>query len=63
MASDRDDTLKNAEKHIKAGRLDVLSQVRYILTLDSDTQLPRGSAAGMVGAIAHPLNQAIMDSS
>ena len=33
----------------------------YILTLDSDTQLPRGSAARMVGAIAHPLNQAIID--
>lgn len=46
---------------IKAGRLDMLSEVRYILTLDSDTQLPRGSAAAMVGAIAHPLNQAIID--
>jgi hypothetical protein len=46
---------------IKAGRLDVLSEIRYILTLDSDTQLPRGSAAQMVGAIAHPLNQAIID--
>ncbi len=46
---------------IKAGRLDVLPQARYILTLDSDTQLPRGSAARMVGAIAHPLNRAIID--
>lgn len=46
---------------IKAGRLEALSQVRYVLTLDSDTQLPRGSAAKMVGAIAHPLNQAVID--
>ncbi len=46
---------------IKAGRLDVLPQVRYILTLDSDTKLPGGSAAAMAGAIAHPLNQAIID--
>jgi hypothetical protein len=46
---------------IKAGRLDALQTVRYILTLDSDTQLPAGSAARMVGAIAHPLNQAIID--
>ncbi len=46
---------------IKAGGLDALRGVRYILTLDSDTQLPRGSAARMVGAIAHPLNQAIID--
>ncbi|HWG20641.1 MAG TPA: glucoamylase family protein [Terracidiphilus sp.] len=45
----------------KAGRLDVLPGIRYILTLDSDTQLPRGTAARMVGAIAHPLNQAIID--
>ena len=46
---------------MRAGRLDLLPTVRYILTLDSDTQLPRGSAAAMVGAIAHPLNQAIID--
>jgi hypothetical protein len=46
---------------IKAGRLDALKNIRYILTLDSDTQLPRGSAAHLIGAIAHPLNQAIID--
>ena len=34
--------------------------IRYILTLDSDTQLPRG-AARMIGALAHPLNQAVID--
>ena len=46
---------------MKTGRLDILPMVRYILTLDSDTKLPGGSAAAMVGAIAHPLNQAIID--
>src|SRR5664279_1324775 len=46
---------------IKAGRLEALQKVRYILTLDSDTQVPRGAAARMVGAIAHPLNRAIID--
>ncbi len=46
---------------IKAGRVDVLRAVRYILTLDSDTQLPHGTAAGLAGAIAHPLNQAVID--
>ncbi|MGA2651786.1 MAG: glucoamylase family protein [Terracidiphilus sp.] len=45
---------------IKAGRVDALSAVRYVLTLDSDTQLPRGSAARLVGAIAHPLHQAVI---
>jgi len=46
---------------IKAGRTDVLRQVRYVLTLDADTQLPRGAAAQLTGTIAHPLNQAILD--
>ena len=46
---------------IKAGNLDALLTCRYILTLDTDTQLPRGAAARLIGAIAHPLNQAIVD--
>jgi len=45
---------------IKAGPIDALMQARYVLTLDSDSQLPRGTAARMVGAIAHPLHQAII---
>jgi cyclic beta-1,2-glucan synthetase len=32
--------------------------VRYVVTLDSDTRLPRGAVARLVGTIAHPLNQA-----
>ena len=46
---------------IKAGNLEPLGRVRYVLTLDSDTQLPRGSAVKLIGAIAHPLNQAVID--
>jgi len=46
---------------VKVGNLDVLKRVRYIITLDSDTQLPRGVANSMIGAMAHPLNQAIID--
>jgi hypothetical protein len=46
---------------IKAGPTDILTKIRYVITLDSDTQLPRGTAARMIGAIAHPLNQAIVD--
>jgi hypothetical protein len=45
---------------IKAGHLNALSRIRYVLTLDADTQLPRGAAARLVGAIAHPLNQAVV---
>jgi cyclic beta-1,2-glucan synthetase len=45
---------------IKAGPLDTVKGTRYVITLDSDTQLPRGTAARMVGTLAHPLNQAII---
>jgi hypothetical protein len=46
----------------KVGDLSVLPKIRYVLTLDSDTQLPRGSAHKLIGAMAHPLCQAIIDS-
>ncbi|HVN92138.1 MAG TPA: glucoamylase family protein [Terracidiphilus sp.] len=46
---------------IKIGPMEALRNIRFILTLDSDTQLPRGTAARLIGAIAHPLNQAIVD--
>ncbi len=36
-------------------------RVRYVITLDSDTRLPRGVARRLVGAIAHPLNRAVFD--
>jgi hypothetical protein len=46
---------------VKVGNLDVLRTVRYVITLDSDTQLPRGTAHAMVGAMTHPLNRAVID--
>ena len=46
---------------VKIGDLSILSRVRFVITLDSDTELPRGSAHRMVGTLAHPLNQAIID--
>ena len=38
-----------------------LSHVVYVITLDSDTVLPRGGAALLVGAMAHPVNRAVYD--
>ena len=35
--------------------------VRYVITLDSDTRLPRGAAKRLVGKIAHPLNRPTFD--
>ena len=44
-----------------AGETTVLSNVKYVITLDTDTQLARGSARQFVGAMAHPLNRARYD--
>ncbi len=46
---------------VKTGPLELLDQMRYVITLDSDTQLPRGAAGRMVGTMAHPLNRAIVE--
>ncbi len=46
---------------VKAGDLTRLPKIRYVLTLDSDTQLPRGSAQQMIGAMGHPLNRPLID--
>ncbi len=35
--------------------------VRYVITLDADTRLPRTTAYRLVGAMAHPLNQPRFD--
>ncbi len=43
------------------GNTGVLSNVKYVITLDTDTQLPRDSAWQFVGAMAHPLNRARYD--
>ncbi len=46
---------------VKTGDVSLLSGIRYVITLDLDTQLPPGSAHRMVGALAHPLNGAVID--
>jgi cyclic beta-1,2-glucan synthetase len=43
------------------GETGILSNVKYVITLDTDTQLPRDSAWQLVGAMAHPLNRARYD--
>ncbi len=43
------------------GETAVLSSVQYVITLDTDTQLPRDAAWQFVGTMAHPLNRARYD--
>ncbi len=39
----------------------VPSGVRYVITLDADTRLPRGAAKRLIGKMAHPLNRPRLD--
>ena len=41
----------------------LLRGVRYVITLDADTQLPRGAARKLVATIAHPMNRPHLDAS
>jgi cellobiose phosphorylase len=43
------------------GDASILPSIKYIITLDTDTQLPRDAARTLVGNIAHPLNRPVYD--
>ena len=43
------------------GDLQALPRVQYVITLDTDTQLPRDVAMQCIGAIDHPLNHPVFD--
>jgi len=38
-----------------------LREVKYVITLDADTRMPRNAARELVGVIAHPLNRPVYD--
>ncbi len=44
-----------------SGETDVLRSVKYVITLDSDTQLPREAVWKFIATMAHPLNHAFYD--
>jgi cyclic beta-1,2-glucan synthetase len=46
---------------VEAGDAAVFPAVRYCITLDSDTRLPRDAAKKLIGIAAHPLNQPHFD--
>lgn len=45
------------------GKAERLSEIRYVITLDADTELPLNAARRLVGTITHPLNRAVLDPS
>ena len=46
---------------VVVGAMAALAGVKYVITLDTDTQMPRDSAWQLVGAMAHPLNRPRFD--
>src|SRR6202007_808407 len=38
----------------------VPTNIRYVITLDADTQLPHGIARKLIATIAHPLNRVVL---
>ncbi len=44
------------------GDQSILRKIKYVVTVDTDTQLPRESARQLIGTMAHPLNRPQFDS-
>ncbi len=43
------------------GDTSILPSIKFVITLDTDTQLPRDAARQLVGTMAHPLNRPQFD--
>jgi cyclic beta-1,2-glucan synthetase len=43
------------------GDLAMLPRIKYVITLDTDTQLPRDAARQLAATMAHPLNRPVYD--
>jgi cyclic beta-1,2-glucan synthetase len=52
---------REAEQPLVVGSAEHLRGIRFVITLDADTQLPPGVATTLIGTLAHPLNQPVMD--
>ncbi|HSE13395.1 MAG TPA: cyclic beta 1-2 glucan synthetase, partial [Rudaea sp.] len=50
-----------ADFSLVVGDTSTLPSVRYVITLDTDTQLPRDAARMLIASMAHPLNRAHED--
>ena len=52
---------EGSDLSVLVGNPSILAQVKYCITLDTDTRLPRDTARELVGIARHPLNQAQVD--
>lgn len=46
---------------VVVGDRSILHKVKYVITLDTDTQLPRDTARRLVSTMVHPLNRPVFD--
>lgn len=63
-ANDSTEDSKSPTRHpfaVVVGDTSHLIGVKYVITLDADTQLPRETAQKLVGTMAHPLHHPIYD--
>ncbi len=47
--------------NICSSELTRIPSVKYVITLDADTNLPMGAARKLIGTMAHPLNKPVID--
>jgi cyclic beta-1,2-glucan synthetase len=46
---------------VQMGDLGILKEIKYVITVDADTVMTRGSARRLIATLAHPLNKAVLD--
>ena len=51
----------NTSYEIIIGDQSIFPTIRYVITLDADTKLPRDAAARLIGTMAHPLNAPVLN--
>lgn len=52
---------RDTSYNVISGNIQNLQSIKYIITLDADTALPRDSAKKLVGAMSHILNKPYID--
>jgi cyclic beta-1,2-glucan synthetase len=51
----------NTTFSVVTAEAELLASIRYVITLDADTELPREVARKLIGAMAHPQNRPVLD--
>ena len=55
-------SVPDADSLVRVGDPIGLTGIRFVITLDSDTQLPRDTARQLIETLAHPLNRPVISS-